>query len=108
MRFPHVIIRLRAPLITDSKGNQIRDWPNATAVTFAGWVQPVTSDEVTLNQERVVSRWRIFLEPSASILATDRVTWDGKTFQVDGEVQMWDDARGVDHHAEGLLRLVTG
>jgi hypothetical protein len=65
------------------------------------------ADEQTVNQERIVSRWRIFTEPAADILPTDRVTWQGKTFQVDGEIQGWDIGNGVHHH-EGYLRLVTG
>jgi hypothetical protein len=109
MRFPHPFTALRAPLVTDSKGNQIRDWPNAVTVgPWRGWFQPVSSDEITLNEQRVVSRWRLFAEPAATLLSTDRPVWDGKTFQVDGEVQMWDDRRGAHDHSESFLRLVTG
>lgn len=107
MRFPHTITRLRAPLTTDGKGNQIRDWATATSASFAGWIQPVSSDELTLNQERIVSRWRLFAEPSADVISTDRISWGGKTFQVDGEIQAWDAGSGV-HHYEGFLRSVSG
>jgi head-tail adaptor len=106
VRLPHTVKVLRAPLISDGKGNQIRDWAHASSRTYAAWVQPVSSDEQTLNEQRVVSRWRLFAEPSADIAATDRISWAGKTFQVDGEVQAWD--VGYVHHFEGYLRLVTG
>lgn len=107
MRLPHTAVALRAPLISDGKGNSIRDWAHATSTPFAAWIQPVSSDEQMLNQERVVSRWRLFAEPAADVVATDRVVWNGRTFQVDGEVQAWDTGNGV-HHWEGFLRLVTG
>lgn len=107
MNFPHTLIIRDAPLVSDGKGNQIRDWANATSVTAQGWIQPLSSDEQVLNQERVVSRWRLFLEPSAVASATSRIVWNGKTFQVDGEVQAWDTGYGVHHH-EAFLRLVTG
>jgi hypothetical protein len=107
VKLPHTVAAVRAPLITDGKGNQIRDWAHATSKSYAAWVQPDNSLEQTVNQERIVSRWRIFTEPAADILPTDRVTWQGKTFQVDGEIQGWDIGNGVHHH-EGYLRLVTG
>ena len=108
MNFPHIVVILRAPLVSDGKGNQIRDWANPVGATAAAWVQPQGTTEQALNQDRVVSRWRIFIEPTADIVATDRVSWNGLTFQVDGEIQTWDDPRGNAHHREGLLRRVTG
>jgi predicted neuraminidase len=108
MHYPHVIGIVRAPLVTDGKGNTIRNWSAASTAMAAAWVQPVTTDEQTLNQDRVVSRWRVFVEPSADIVASDRVTWSGLTFQVDGEVQMWDDRNGAHHHQEGFLIRVSG
>lgn len=108
MKFPHLVVTKRAPLVTDSKGNQLRDWVNAaTSRNIPAWVQPLTSAEQTLNQDRVVSRWRIFLDPAADVQATDRVVWNGRTFQVDGEIQAWDNGYGT-HHLEGFLRSVTG
>jgi head-tail adaptor len=108
IHYPHVIGIVRAPLVTDGKGNTIRNWSAATTTMAAAWVLPDNSNENTLNQDRIVSRWKVLVEPSADIAATDRVTHDGNTFQVDGEIQMWPDRNGVDHHYEGYLKRVTG
>lgn len=108
MRFPHSVTVIRAPLVADGKGNQRRDWSAATSTTTAAWVQPVSSDEQNLNQERVVARWRIFLPPTADVVATDRIDHSGAVFQVDGEVQTWDAGSGAAHHREALLMRVVG
>ena len=105
---PHSVTTLRAPLTTDAKGNQIRDWPNATiGGPWAAFVQPAQSSEELINQDRVISRWKLFTAPAADILPTDRVIWSGLTFFVDGEVQAWDVGGGTHHH-EGFLRRVVG
>ena len=107
MRLPHTVTVLRAPLVTDAKGNKVRDWTTATQTPAAAWVQPLTSDEQTLGQDRVTSRWRIFLDPETVALATDRIVWQGDTYQVDGEIQAWVTQVGV-HHYEGYLLRVSG
>lgn len=107
MRFPHIVAVKRAPLVADGKGNQIRDWTTATTSSSPyAYVQPVSSDENDLNQDRIVSRWRIFLPSAADVLATDRIVFDGETYQIDGEVQTWDTGRP--HHAEAYLKKVAG
>lgn len=108
MRLPHVVSVTRAPLVSDGKGGVFPDWPNAvTSSTPAAWVQPVSSDEQSLNEDRVVARWKIFLPPAVDLLPTDRLVWDGETYQVDGEVQLWDVGR-PHHHEAFLLRVIGG
>lgn len=111
MRFPTTVTVLRAPLTTDGKGNQISDWANATSTTTPAWLQPVESDaasfEKILNQDRIVSRWRLFLPATADVLATDRITYGADTMFVDGEVQTWSNSVAA-HHQEAYLRKVTG
>ena len=109
MLLPHVVTTLRGPLTADGKGNLIHDWPHAVVGgPWSAFVQPATSTELTLNQDQVVSRWRIYTEAAADIVATDRIVWNGLTFFVDGEIQAWNVGEGV-HHKEGLLqRLAVG
>ena len=107
MRFPHSVSVIRAPLVSDGKGGQRRDWPAATSTPTSAWVQPVSSIEDTDGQDRIVARWRIFLPTGADVLSTDRVGFAGDTYFVDGEVQAWDSASGP-HHAEAFLRRVSG
>jgi hypothetical protein len=99
---------IRAPLAADGKGNTIRDWANATQTVTPGWVQPVSSDEQNLNQERIVARWRVFLPPTADVVSTDRLGHSNAVFQVDGEVQTWDAGSGTAHHREAYLLRVDG
>lgn len=102
------VTRLRAPLVDGPYGNQTRDWANATAVTYAAEVQPVSSTEEVVNQQRTETRWRLFLGPSADLEATDRILWDGDTYEVDGEVERHK-RRGALHHLEAvLLRVEQG
>lgn len=75
----------------DGYGNAEPDWAGASRTTVAGCsVQPIVGAEETIGRETVVSRWELFAPDSAALLATDRVEWDGDTYDVDGEVQRWD------------------
>lgn len=107
MRFPHTVTRVRPASTVDAKGNTHPDWANATTATTLAWIQPVSSSEQTTNQDRIVARWRLFLPPAADMLATDRITYAGETYFVDGEVQTWDNGNGP-HHREAYLRKITG
>lgn len=100
------VVRLRAPVVADGYGNQRRDWDEATSVIFPATVQPVTSDENNVDQDRTVSRWRCFLPPTADVEVTDRFIWDGVTHEVDGEVEVWK-RRGRVHHKEAVLKKVS-
>lgn len=101
------VTRRRAALVAGPYGSQTLDWPNATSVVYRAEVQPVSSTEDVVNQQRTVTRWRLFLGPDADLLATDRIEWDGGTFEVDGEVERWK-RRGVLHHLEAVLMRVQG
>jgi hypothetical protein len=100
------VIRRRAPLVDGPYGNQVRDWENAPPVTYPAEVQPVSSAEDVVDQQRTVTRWRLFLGPGADLEATDRIEWDGATYEVDGDVERWE-RRGVLHHIEAVLMRVN-
>ena len=104
------VVRRRAPLIPGSYGNQKRDWSAATSEPMAASVQPQGGDEDVVDQTREVTRWKVFLYPTADLLSTDRLEWDDgrgvKTFEVDGDVQVWM-RRGRAHHVEASLVRVA-
>lgn len=86
----HTIVVRRATVAEDEYGNDQRDWATATSTTVTGCsVQPVLGAEVTVGRETVVSRWQVWAPDGTDLLATDRVEWDGSTYDVDGEVQRW-------------------
>lgn len=110
MRLPHLVDIVRAPLVAGAYGSQTSSWATATTtVDVAAYVQPQSSSEQVADAERVTTRWRIFLGPTADLVATDRVVWNGTTFEVDGDVETHHRAPGGGvHHLEALLSKVTG
>lgn len=104
------VVRRRAPLVTAGYGNLKPDWPNATSVTLPAAVQPQGGDEDVVDQDRTVTRWRLFLHADADLLPTDRIEWDDgagvKTYEVDGDVEAWK-RRGRAHHLEAALIRVA-
>lgn len=105
MRLGDQVTRVRAELVDIGYGNQGRDWNNTTEQPYAAEVQPVSSTEDVVNQQQTVTRWRLFLGPDADLEATDRIVWDGDTYEVDGDVERWK-RRGVLHHLEAVLMRV--
>ncbi|SRR6266568_4413149 len=102
---------LRAPLVTNRYGAQIRDWPNATQTTVPGVsIQPVSATEDAQGRELRITGYRLFTARGRNIdlLATDRVRWAGLVLQVDGEVARWPAPGGGVHHVEAVLRLIEG
>lgn len=99
----HVVTVRRATTTDDDYGNPIRDWGTATSTEVGGCsVQPIVGAEQTVGRETVVSRWQLFAPDGTDITATDRVEFDGATYEVDGEVQRWDFAGLA--HLTALLR----
>jgi hypothetical protein len=99
---------LRAPTSDDAYGNDdVRDWDAATSTPVTGCsFQPLEgsgfSEEVTVGRESVISRWVLYAPPDTDVLPTDRVQFDGVTYEVDGEPQRWGHApRG---YLSALLR----
>lgn len=104
------VIRLRAAASpNDGYGNSKADWNSASSITYPAAVQPMTlrsSNENVVDQSRTVTRWQMFLPPSADVIATDRIEWNGQIFEVDGDIEVWK-RRGRPHHIEAVLVKVT-
>jgi head-tail adaptor len=98
--------RLRPAPVGDGYGNNRPDWTSPATVTLPAEVQPMSGDEDLADQNRTTTRWRLFLNAGADIVATDRIRWDGRLFEVDGDVERWK-RRGVEHHIEAVLTRVV-
>lgn len=101
---------LRAPVVEDAYHSQTRNWSAATVVaTGLAAVQPGFSDENSDDRQTTISTWRLISDSTDlyGILPTDRILWQGKTFEVDSEASMWR-WRNADHHIEVNLREVHG
>lgn len=114
MRHAETVVRLRAPLVANAHGNQVRDWANAVEYTvpFEVQVQPSTSAEpVEVGRASVVTHYRLLtpIGQDLDLLRTDRIRWGGVDFDVDGEVARHvRPSTGTVHHVEAMLKRVNG
>lgn len=80
---------LRAPL-AESRGAQVPDWSRASSHEVAGCLVTAGSSTETLDRREAVETTLSCLMPlGADVRAGDRVEWDGRAWQVDGEPEVW-------------------
>ncbi|MGZ0147143.1 hypothetical protein ACXJJ3_08735 [Kribbella sp. WER1] len=66
------------------------DWDNAETTAVIGCsVQPTPAPLDTVDRDAWQTRWTVWAPIATDVQATDRVLWDGDTYDVDGEVQRW-------------------
>jgi len=67
------------------------DWTAPTRTDVAGCsVQPAPSDEFTIDRDTFITRWQVFAPSSIDVTASDRIEWNGHTYDVDGDVLRWE------------------
>lgn len=101
---------LRAPYI-DQRGSRVRDWDNAVPHVVAGCsVQPnsSSSDEGLTREDQVTASLVAYMPPGADIQSGDRVEYNGKTYDVDGDVLAWHSPTGALDHGVAYLRTYKG
>jgi hypothetical protein len=96
----------RAPLVTGSYGNSSRNWAAATSTDYLVHWSAQSVSEVIGDEARTVTRGKIFGGPDLDLEATDRVLFDGDTYEVDGDV-MRSYRQGQLHHIRAFLRRIT-
>lgn len=70
-------------------------------------VQPLTTQETLGAADQIKTRWRLIgpvTDALSAATATDAVTVDGITYEVDGDPQPWRDLWGNPDHIEIYLR----
>ncbi len=83
----HEIVRVRAPLVDDGRGNRTRDWAAATETPLAGWaVDAGTGEEDTVNRDGASIAYTIRGPLNADLAPTDRVRLFGGLYEVDGGI----------------------
>lgn len=89
---PHTITVVRAGTTPNDYGTGTQlDWGSATRTTVPGCsVQPTPAAEYTIDRDTFITRWQAYLPPTADVAATDRVEWQGGTYDIDGDVLRWD------------------
>lgn len=101
---------LDAPLVErDRYGGTVRDWDNATT-TQVRWcsIQPMSGTEQNLDREFTATHVRLFAPYDAPVSASSRVRYDGRTFEVDGEPELWREATGAKSHLQATLKILKG
>lgn len=101
---------LRAPLgDADRYAAQRRGWAAATSAVLTGVsVQPMAASETTVDREYTATRMNLYAPPGADLLATDRVVWQGVTYEVDGPPATWFDLNGVADHVAAVIKRLAG
>lgn len=92
----------------DAEGNQIESFDpviSATSPTVKGYVQPSSSlAQVELEQGRkkvIEKPWKAYLFADAVVDENDRITWQGRIFDVKGVYDVW--APTLNHHKRVTL-----
>lgn len=98
----------RAGVTTDRYGNTAEDWSNpATHVVDGCILQPMSGEEtLSLQGNRVISRWTLDAPADADITAADRILYRGEVYTVDGDVGVWDSPTRQLDHLEAILQRV--
>lgn len=100
---------LRAALVEGYGGAQVRNWDLAVGRTVFAHVQPSAfvfgSSEVVDRRQISTSVYALDLPAGTDIEATDRVVFDGRVWEVDGEPRRWS-MQGTPHHVEVSARRV--
>lgn len=88
----HTVVRVRPALVPSDYGTgMVADWSDTDRKTIKGCsVQPAPADEFTVDRDSVTTRWQAWLPHPADVEATDRIEWNGDTYEVDGEPLVWD------------------
>jgi hypothetical protein len=104
------VTRLRAELVSDGRhGGPSRAWAHASSTAITGVsVQPFATAESTIDAAYIADRLRLFAPPGTDIVSTDRIVYDGVTYEVDGNAQPWHDLGGQAHHIELVIKRLAG
>jgi hypothetical protein len=99
------ITRTRGTLVG---GTEI-DWstPGADPASYAAEVFAPSSDEDVVFAQRVSAQYVCQAVPAADIVPTDRIAWQGDTYEIASGVDKLS-AHGTVRHLKFLLRRVTG
>lgn len=108
-----IVVVVRAPLVSDG-GGKYRDWNSATRTSVTGCdVQPFKlseklSFEDDADREFQRAGYRFYCPATADIVYTDRIEWNGHTYEVFGGVGLWYRLAGMPDHIAFVAREYLG
>lgn len=103
------VTRVR-PGSTTSRGSVVPDWTKATTTEIPGCsMQPAGT---SLSQDGrvlgITDGYTCFMPPDADVQAGDRIVFEGKTWEINGEIREWPSATGALDHIELNLARYAG
>lgn len=97
-------VLIRVDGSSDSFGNPVPTFTPSPAVGY--WSQPLTGDEINLDESLQTGDERLFLGPLVIITGRDRWRDDqGQVWEVIGPPLAFSTPRGGPHHLELIIRL---
>lgn len=105
---PDTLTRLRAPLVQGYANNYEADWGNPDRLVLKGSAQAQSSSETTQANDQVVTTYRVFLDGAPDVVATDRMEFDGETYEITGQPLKQPSPFGGINHTELIMTLVKG
>lgn len=102
------VTRIR-PTTKTVRGSVVPDWENANSKEINGVsMQPASTSLSTDGRVLGISdRYTLFAPPTADIKAGDRIVFDAKTYEIDGDVRIQPSVLNLDH-IEITLRRYNG
>jgi hypothetical protein len=84
------IYRLRADVTEDDHGNDVRDWTTPDQKAIRGCaVEPGAPAEYLIGRDASRVQWFVMAPLRADVRGTDRVKWQGVTYEVSGQPAPW-------------------
>jgi hypothetical protein len=109
------IVVVRAPLVLDTRDNSYwRDWDNAVRTTLNNcMVEPFPlaeklNFEINKDREFSQSAIRVYTQADADVIYTDRLEYDGYSWQVLGHPGLWVDLRNNRNHKAVIAQIRQG
>lgn len=103
------ITRIR-PGVKTARGSDIPDWDNADSLVINGCsIQPAST---SLSEDGrvlgIMDGYTAYLPPFSDVQAGDRIIFDGKPYEINGEPRPWYSPTGHNNHVMLNLRRFTG
>lgn len=89
---------------TDEYGNTVPGWGAGTEIRV--WIEEAATGEQRDGRDTITSRW-LMLTNELGITARARITYQDRTFEIDGAPSILQTTSGP-HHLEATLLLVEG
>ncbi|MFI6238342.1 hypothetical protein ACIBEF_00520 [Micromonospora sp. NPDC050795] len=108
---PHQITIVTPGRVDDGYGNEVLTYDpdeGATSRDRAAYVRPAPASEDVVDRNAVTSAWQVHTN-DLEVAALERVVFDGITYDIDGQPNVWRVIPGGrSGHSKFLLRRVDG